>query len=174
MSDYDAERGDFRVPGIACLSCGETIDGAAPVDQDADDPAAPAPGAVSLCFYCGNLAVFELHPVGYLYLRPPTDDERTAMLADPQIVRAMAGVRAFHEGEPVAFGIHGGPCEVDDFAEVVASADVVVCLGRSVDVLRTDDGRIGSAVSARLFNMADVPKGAIAAALRVLADSFEQ
>lgn len=162
----------FRVPGIVCLSCGETIDGA----QHATGPGtAPTAGAVSLCFYCGNLTVFEQHALGYLYLRPPTDAERAEMLRDTEIVRAIAAVRAFHEGENAALHVEQPPASVDALIDAVANGDVVICLGSAVDIAtRESDGAIGSAIAARMFNPGGISNESIANALRVLADSITE
>lgn len=61
-----------------CAGCGIALTGHTPAATD-DGP--PAPGAVSLCRYCGHVALFD-EGGG---LREPTLAERAELLADPAV-----------------------------------------------------------------------------------------
>lgn len=74
---------------LDCPWCGranDTHEGAAPGEQ-------PTAGAVSVCWKCGNLGVFDQSPLGPLTIRRPTDDEMREMLADPNVRAALAAHR---------------------------------------------------------------------------------
>lgn len=70
---------EHRVRSFACLHCGKILDAASGVD---DDDMPPKPGDVSICFYCGNIAVFGDN----LLLRQPTDKEIIALAGDRQLL----------------------------------------------------------------------------------------
>lgn len=57
---------DYDVPITICWHCDRPLDGAAP----SDDGPKPEPGAISLCMYCGAVAVFG----DDLRLEPPSKD----------------------------------------------------------------------------------------------------
>lgn len=57
-----------HTPAALCWHCDRMLDAATPAGPD---PMAPTPDAVSLCLYCGAVAIF----TDDLSLRPPTEDE---------------------------------------------------------------------------------------------------
>jgi hypothetical protein len=78
---------------VSCWRCEKTTDTTtAAVGEDT----APAPGDVSICFYCGELAVFTGRG---LETRQPTDAERAEILADPGVVIARGTVLAHIAGD---------------------------------------------------------------------------
>lgn len=83
------EGGPRLVP--VCLGCGTDLGGASSVNTD--DP--PAEGAVSICAYCGHIAIFTGDGCE---LREPTDDERTRMELEPEVRKIRAAARKANLG----------------------------------------------------------------------------
>lgn len=73
-----------RVNG-ACPGCGNGNEDYEPVEPGQ----VPTPGDESLCWDCGTLGIFAIGPLGGLYVRPATMDERAAMLTSPEIAAAV-------------------------------------------------------------------------------------
>jgi hypothetical protein len=71
---------DNRVPLSLCAACGAPNDGAA-----AKDDAVPKDGDVSICAYCGHLAIFRTD----LSLRAITAAELAKLCEDEEIVRLL-------------------------------------------------------------------------------------
>lgn len=63
-----------KVPEVSCVECGHPFDLATDIATDAT----PAPGDVSLCIECGNVAMF----ADDLTLRPISEDEIERMPLD--------------------------------------------------------------------------------------------
>ena len=82
-----------RRPSTACPYCSKENDAATPAGTDAE--AVPGPGDVSVCFYCGGIAVFT--ETG---LRKPTDAERADLLEDPLVIEAAGRVLAYRSEHP--------------------------------------------------------------------------
>lgn len=57
------------VPPVDCAKCGADLSAATSVGPE---HVCPAPGAASVCGYCGNIAIFDDDHK----LRPPTEEER--------------------------------------------------------------------------------------------------
>jgi hypothetical protein len=81
----------MRIPA-PCPHCGRVTDAATGATLDST---VPADGDVSVCFYCGAIAVFSATG-----LRHPTDAERAAFLADPDVVAAVGAVLAYRAEAP--------------------------------------------------------------------------
>jgi hypothetical protein len=73
---------DSRVPPSMCLDCGRINDAATGVDHAEGPDAAPQPGDVTVCFYCGHIMVFG----DDLMLRNPTDAEIREIAGDARIL----------------------------------------------------------------------------------------
>lgn len=71
---------------LTCPWCGRENDTHAGATPDAQ----PEPGAVSLCWLCGNLAMYDRSPLGPLTMRRPTDVEMRDILADDSVRAALA------------------------------------------------------------------------------------
>lgn len=69
-----------------CWSCGERLD-----DQTAAGPGrqTPAPGDVSVCFYCAAVGIFTEDDV-----REPTSAEAADLLNDPNVVNVRLAILA--------------------------------------------------------------------------------
>ena len=67
---------DERVPATLCWHCDRMLDAASGLAPN--EGAKPESGAVSLCLYCGAIAVFAEE----LALRPPTEAELNDMEKD--------------------------------------------------------------------------------------------
>jgi hypothetical protein len=74
----------YRYPITMCWHCDRPLDAARNIPGQ---EGMPEPGAVSLCFYCGAVAVFE---EGNL-LRPPTEDELDELRQDHEFMATFAG-----------------------------------------------------------------------------------
>jgi hypothetical protein len=61
-----------------CLGCGELLDGATGVDNKNR----PRPGSISVCIYCGHIAIF----ADDLSLREPNDEEMHEIAANETIL----------------------------------------------------------------------------------------
>lgn len=70
-----------------CWSCGAPTDAASSVDLD--DDAQPGAGDVSVCMYCGAIAIFTGHGVDK---RQPTAKEHDEAMADPRVERAVGAI----------------------------------------------------------------------------------
>jgi hypothetical protein len=68
---------------LRCLECGEVLDLAR--DPTAPPEERPEAGDVSLCTYCGAVAIFDRFPAGGLMLRRTTDEEKLDLAATPQL-----------------------------------------------------------------------------------------
>jgi hypothetical protein len=71
-----------------CLGCGELLDGATGVSNRNR----PKPGSISICIYCGHIAVF----ADDLSLRKPTGEEMREIAGNPTILaiqRARARIK---------------------------------------------------------------------------------
>jgi len=68
----------MRVPTSICPSCSAPNDGA----QQINGRQMPRPGDVSICFYCGELGIFNSD----LSLRAPSVAELEIMRRDPEIM----------------------------------------------------------------------------------------
>lgn len=68
------------LPGSLCRRCGKALDAAS-----GSGDAVPTPGDVSVCMYCGTLAVF----TDELRLRETTVDETKGFLGDARLMRAL-------------------------------------------------------------------------------------
>ena len=78
-----------RRPPTPCPYCSKESDAATPAGGTEDD-ATPEAGAVSVCFFCGGIALFT--ETG---LRKPNDAERVELLADPRVIEAAGAVLAY-------------------------------------------------------------------------------
>lgn len=67
-----------RQPSCACIACGKDLDAATGVTK----AGGPKSGDVSICLYCGNIAIFGKHR----RLRPPTDAEMATIVKDPRVI----------------------------------------------------------------------------------------
>lgn len=67
-----------------CLECGEQLD-AATSNNEPDAEVLPSEGDVSICFSCGNVAIF----TDKLFLRPPNNGESREIENSPEIKRAV-------------------------------------------------------------------------------------
>ncbi len=65
----------------SCSRCEAKLDAATSMD---DPDALPDADSVSLCFYCGNLAMFTGEGMA---LRQPTAEEQAELMADPEVQR---------------------------------------------------------------------------------------
>jgi len=74
---------------VTCLKCRAVMDGFTSLGETL----LPDPGSVSVCIYCGDVAVFDINPDGDLYLRPPTDDEQRGLDDDEQINAVVAHIK---------------------------------------------------------------------------------
>jgi hypothetical protein len=72
---------DTRVPVSICAACGAPNDGAASYPKDA----VPKDGDVSLCMYCGHLAMF----ASDLSLREVTSEELAVICKDEEIMHLL-------------------------------------------------------------------------------------
>jgi hypothetical protein len=72
-----------RTPVTICWHCDRPLDAATPVDGEIG---APESGAVSLCMYCGTVAMFGPD----LVLRAPTEAEIDALAEDAEFMRTWA------------------------------------------------------------------------------------
>ncbi len=75
---------------VTCLGCGRILDAATVIEGDT---ILPDPGAISICWYCACVAVYERNPDGDLYLRLPTGAEQVALAGDTLINDAIAMIR---------------------------------------------------------------------------------
>ena len=92
MSEPLDDLGSVRMPDQHCLWCGKHLDAATDIEQDGN---VPTDGDLSICLYCGHLAIYQSSDQG-LILRSPTVHERAEALADP-IVRSALVHRALQE-----------------------------------------------------------------------------
>jgi len=69
-----------------CLRCGAELSAFTGVTEDA---IIPDNGSVSLCLYCGALAMFVVRD-GIISLREPTDEERAELMQDQLIIDALS------------------------------------------------------------------------------------
>jgi hypothetical protein len=74
----------------SCTECGRLLGGATAADGSID---APAPGAVSICFYCDALGLFDLDPSGILVIRRLTEGEAFELALSPEVLAAQSAVR---------------------------------------------------------------------------------
>jgi hypothetical protein len=79
MTEPDDD-GTYRAPITICWHCDRPLDAATPAGED---EGAPQPGAVSLCLYCGAVAIFGEE----LALRSPTKEELEDMEKDAEFRR---------------------------------------------------------------------------------------
>lgn len=82
MSDVPMQT--WRVEPVHCSTCGDRLDAAS-----GEPGKGPEPGDASLCLNCGDLIVFETATLA----RPPTDDERADIEADPRVQRAASLIK---------------------------------------------------------------------------------
>jgi hypothetical protein len=73
------------IPAFECPGCHKLLDGTIPVELEGP---LPVEGSVSICGYCGSIAIFD----GMRRLRTPTREERDEVLkdlrtADPEAYR---------------------------------------------------------------------------------------
>ena len=73
---------------VQCWACGKTTDATTAV---IGEDSVPAVGDVSICFGCGELAVFTGNGVE---TRQPTEAERAELLDEPDVIRARGAVLA--------------------------------------------------------------------------------
>lgn len=79
-----------EIPGCVCTSCGHAFELASSPGRPDLKPSA---GAVSVCIRCGNVDLFTENGItGQLSLRPPAANERSEILADPDVVAAVGAV----------------------------------------------------------------------------------
>jgi hypothetical protein len=83
-----------ELPATACLSCGYLLDSATSMPGNAIT--VPAPGAVSICLACADIAIYGIGPFG-LTLRPPTAVERAEIMTDIRAQRAIATIRELQQ-----------------------------------------------------------------------------
>jgi hypothetical protein len=74
----------YRYPITVCWHCDRPLDAASPPGEDQGGPQA---GAVSLCLYCGAIAIFEDEN----FQRPPTKDELDEMRRDNEFMSTYVG-----------------------------------------------------------------------------------
>jgi len=72
-------------PRPSCFNCGKH----AVTNISDDGPPSPTDGDVSVCLYCAAISLFTGNG---RHTRRPTDEERTDLLADPDVSRAAGGV----------------------------------------------------------------------------------
>ena len=87
-----------------CPYCGERCDAHAEV---ADPAAQPRDGDCSVCFGCGEVAVYFAITPSVLALRQPTQDERRELLADPDVRRARAAIAESYSGQQAVRLVRG-------------------------------------------------------------------
>ena len=80
--------------GLKCPSCQADIPRSSGMD---DSEAAPSTGDVSMCIYCGSLALYEVDGKR-LRLRTPTMTETIELQADPDVQRALTAHAALFRG----------------------------------------------------------------------------
>lgn len=73
---------------VSCWACAKVTDAATAV---IGEDTVPQAGDLSICFGCGEFAIFTGDD---LATRQPSDAERTELLADPDAVRARGAVLA--------------------------------------------------------------------------------
>jgi hypothetical protein len=71
---------NYSAPLTICWHCDRPLDAATPPGTDQGPP---GPGAISLCFYCGAVALFGED----LMLRPPTEEELDEYWKDGEFVK---------------------------------------------------------------------------------------
>lgn len=69
-------------PAPGCVECGNRNDDFTAINNDTK----PHVGAISICVYCGHVAVFTGDG---LTLRELTSDERPEVMADPEVIAAV-------------------------------------------------------------------------------------
>lgn len=75
----------MTLPTIPCPGCAMPNDG----QYNPDDPTdVPTDGDLSICLYCGHLAMFTGQDAS-LGLRPITDEEREMAMTDPTVVQVI-------------------------------------------------------------------------------------
>lgn len=133
---------DFRVTPSVCYRCGAQLDAARSADG-----VAPAPGAVSICAYCGTVALFAENCV----VREPSLDELRDLLESPFVMAVLE--RLWDDGLAVSIGADGvvfacgcrtttgeGLFTLEACSEVCAAAQTVMAaakrLGRVMYVIR--------------------------------------
>jgi hypothetical protein len=77
---------DHHIPQSPCLSCGKPLDGATCVGRDA----APDPGDITICIYCGHIMVFDDN----LKLRELSDEEVREVAGDGRVLAVQRARRA--------------------------------------------------------------------------------
>jgi hypothetical protein len=70
----------------SCPFCKKSTD----CDSQVNGDGVPEVGDVSVCFYCGQVALFTEGG-----LRKPSDEERSEILADPDVTAAVGAVLAY-------------------------------------------------------------------------------
>lgn len=83
---------DRRTAKSCCPHCNQLLSGAFDVSLDeAGDPQRPFKGAITVCAYCGEIAIFS-DDKGHL--RAMTDTERDQLRVDPDLQRIIDTVKA--------------------------------------------------------------------------------
>jgi hypothetical protein len=77
-----------RVPGPRCLDCGAVLTGAAQLGAEGG----PGDGDVSVCVYCGTVALYVDDGEGGFLLRRPTSEEWRALATDPDVTQVREAV----------------------------------------------------------------------------------
>ena len=85
----DKARAQNYNPNRVCLKCGKRVDEATALD----DEAVLYAGDVSICIYCGDVAMYD----DDLLLRPCLPDELAGIMADPHARRVIEEARRFIE-----------------------------------------------------------------------------
>ena len=76
---------EFEGPAPGCVECGERNDDFTAINTDAK----PSEGAISICAYCGHVAMFTGDG---LVLRELTTYEHAEVMADPEVIEAVRSV----------------------------------------------------------------------------------
>jgi hypothetical protein len=79
-----------RIPTSPCVSCGEPNDAASRVNND---DVRPGPGDVTICAYCGHIAVY----ADDMTLRDPNDAEIIDMAGEPEVLHAQKVAKAYRD-----------------------------------------------------------------------------
>lgn len=86
------EVGDTYDSEAACLNCGELNDRATQLVKEQESAAGPKAGDVSICAYCGHVAIFKADGS----LRELTADEAAQAARDPIVARLRASMKKAH------------------------------------------------------------------------------
>lgn len=99
MNGFQVEPDDdtaLRMPPMHCPVCGNANDAISqPLGTKLGIESAPVDGDYSVCFYCGELAVFSVTAFG-VAMRSPTMAELKTFAANPNFTQYVRALHAFH------------------------------------------------------------------------------